>query len=85
MTSSVPGFLLAAGNLRGAGSLPGPKSFFGRFFLAKGAKQTKFKEFGVQFRSMGVGYRKEKVLLSVPELWETQSTFTPNSLTGSSP
>ena len=85
MTSSVPGFWGAAGNLRGAGSLPGPKSFVGRFFLAKGAKQTKFKQFDIQFRSMRVGYRKEKVLLSVPELWEGQSTFTPNSPTGSSP
>ena len=68
MTSSVPGFLGAAGNLRGAGSLPGPKSFVGRFFLAKGAKQTKFKELRMQFGSMRAGYRKEKVLLSVPEL-----------------
>ena len=85
MTSSVPGLLLAAGNPCGAGSLPGPKSFVGRFFLAKGAKQTKFKQLDIQFRSMRAGYRKEKVLLSVPELWEGQSTFVANSLTGSSP
>ena len=68
MTSSVPGLLRAAGNLCGAGSLPGPKIFIVRFFLALEGKQTKFREYLVQFWSMRAGCRKEKVLLSVPEL-----------------
>ena len=85
MTSSVPGLLRAAGNRCGAGSLPGPKIFVGRFFLALGGKQTKFRELRVQFRSMRAGYHKETVLLPVPELWETVATFVPDSLTGSSP
>ena len=68
MTSSVPGLLRAAGNPCGAGSLPGPKIFIVRFFLALEGKQTKFKELGMQFWSMRAGYHKEKVLLSVLEL-----------------